>query len=399
MLTLDEALAAVTSGIRPATGTVEVSLSAARGRYLAAPLVARSANPPFTNSSMDGYALECRNGQAGRVLRVAGESRCGVVPSALERGTAMRVFTGAPLPAGADAVIMQEEVVAEGDSIRLGASVEAGRNVRMAGEDFVAGAPLYAAGHRVRSLDLALLAIAGIDRVPVRPMPRALVFATGDELIAPGSPLAPGQVYESNRLATLALLEERGVEVVDGGIVRDDPEALRRVVEHSADYDFIITSGGVSVGDYDFVRSVFAAAGEVRFWRARVKPGKPLAFGYLKDRAHFFALPGNPVSSLVTFKLFVEPALAAWHGAPIERPELTAVAAQGYSRTPGRTEFLRARLRQTQGQLVAWVFPDQGSHMVGPLAKTNGLVRVPDSVAAFAAGDLLTVVPLDLDFS
>ena len=399
MLTLEEALAAVTSGIRPATDATEVGLAQARGRYLAAPIASRSANPPFTNSSMDGYALASEHGQVGRLLPIAGESRCGAIPSPLVPETAMRIFTGAPMPAGADAVIMQEEVTVTGDSIRLEASVASGTNVRAAGEDFGIAAPLYGAGHRIRPLDLALLAIAGIDRVSVRPLPRALVFATGDELIAPGSPLAPGQVYESNRLATIAMLEEQGAEVDDGGIVRDDLEALTQVVTHATDYDFIITSGGVSVGSYDFVKRAFAEAGEVRFWRARIKPGKPLAFGHLRGRAHFFALPGNPVSSLVTFKLFVEPALAAWHGAAPERPELTAVAAHGYARTPGRTEFLRARLRHMGGQLLAWVFLGQGSHMVGPLAKTNGLVRLPDVMTGFAAGDLLSVVPLDLDFS
>ncbi|MHB1586114.1 MAG: molybdopterin molybdotransferase MoeA [Acidiferrobacteraceae bacterium] len=399
MLTLEEALAAVTSGIRPATGATEVSLAQSRGRYLAAPLVSRCANPPFTNSSMDGYALASKHGQAGRTLPVAGESRCGAVPSPLVSGTAMRIFTGAPMPAGADAVIMQEEVALDGDSIRLEASVARGRNVRVAGEDFGTAAPLYSTGHRLRPMDLALLAIAGIDRVSVRPPPRALVFATGDELIPPGSPLAPGQVYESNRLATIAMLEERGAEVVDGGIVRDDLEALRQVVAHATDYDFIITSGGVSVGNYDFVKRAFAEVGEVHFWRARIKPGKPLAFGHLRGRAHFFALPGNPVSSLVTFKLFVESALATWYGAPPERPELTAVAAHTYTRAPGRTEFLRARLRHMHGQLLAWVFPGQGSHMVGPLAKTNGLVRLSDTMAGFTAGDPLSVVPLDLDFS
>ncbi|MHB8415056.1 MAG: molybdopterin molybdotransferase MoeA [Acidiferrobacteraceae bacterium] len=398
MLSLEEALAAVCSGIRSGIAAEEVGLWQARGRYLAASIVARTGNPSFTNSSMDGYALESAHGYVGTSLPLAGESRCGGLAAPLVPGSAMRIFTGAPLPQGADAVIMQENVTVDGDAIRLASSVVPGQNVREAGEDFAAGTPLYAPGHRLRSWDLAVIAAAGLGSVAVRKAPRALVFATGDELISPDSPPAPGRVYECNRLATLAMLEELGAEVVDGGIVGDDLGTLRQVVSKAADYDFIITSGGVSVGSYDFVKRAFAEAGEVHFWRARVKPGKPLAFGHLSGRAHFFALPGNPVSSLVTFKLFVEPALAIWHGGTPARAELTAVAAHNYQRSAGRTEFLRARLRQIDGQLRVWTFPGQGSHMVGPLGKTNGLVRIEESETGFSEGDRLTVIPLELNF-
>jgi molybdopterin molybdotransferase len=224
-----------------------------------------------------------------------------------------------------------------------------------------------------------------------------LVVATGDELAAPGVALTPGQVYESNRPATLALAAALGAEAVDGGTARDDPAVLRALLRDAQDFDFIVTSGGASVGDHDIVKQVFAEIGEINFWKARVKPGKPIAFGHVGDRAHFFALPGNPVSSLVTFKLFVEPALRAWHHAAPAQPLLTAVAARGFRRRPGRTEFLRARLETVDGMLRAMPLQGQGSHMVGPLRDTNGLIRVEADSPGFEAGEDVRVLPLSGD--
>jgi len=226
--------------------------------------------------------------------------------------------------------------------------------VRRGGDDFRAGEPLYAPGRRLSAYDLALLSAAGVAEVSVYARPRVLVVATGDELVAPGQPLRPGQIYESNRLATLLLLEGLGAEAVDGGTVRDDPAALHALLKNSADYDFIITSGGASVGDHDLVKQVFAEIGEISFWKAKIKPGKPVAFGRIGARAHFFALPGNPVSSLVTFKLFVEPALYAWHRSPPPVLELPATAANRFQRKPGRMEFLRARLWSENDELRRW---------------------------------------------
>lgn len=311
----------------------------------------------------------------------------------------MRIFTGAPLPEGASTVIPQEDVVLEQGAIRLRQALEDRHNVRYAGEDFRRGDELYPPGHRLRAWDIAVLATAGISPVPVRPRARALVFATGDELVLPGQPLAAGQIYESNRLPTLLALEDLGVEAVDGGLLPDDLSALRQVVAQAEGFDFIITSGGASVGDYDLVRQVFAESGDIRFWRARIKPGKPLAFGRVRERAHFFALPGNPVSSLVTFKLFVEPAVSVWHGARPVRGGLRAVADNDFRRQPGRTEFLRGRLHSREGALVVHVFSGQGSHRVGPLKDTNALVRVEADAPGFQRGETLQVIPLTLDFS
>jgi molybdopterin molybdotransferase len=395
MLTLDEARRAILARVRPADAVETVPVARARGRFAAATLAAAVDNPAFDNSAMDGYALAHADLAAhGGVLPVEGEASCGSAPQQLRAGTSMRIFTGAPLPAGADTVVMQEEVERAGAQARFPQNVKPGGDVRRRGEDFRAGETLYQPGARLRAWDLALLAAAGVAAVPVYARPRALVVATGDELVAPGEPLAPGQIYESNRLPTLLALEALGAEAIDGGTVRDDPAALRRLLERSADFDFIVTSGGASVGDHDLVKQVFAEIGEIGFWKVKIKPGKPIAFGRVGSRTHFFALPGNPVSSLVTFKLFVEPALYAWqHGTP-PALELPAVAANGFQRKPGRMEFLRARLYTENGELKAECLKGQGSHMLAPIRHTNGFIRIPEESTGFAAGECVSAIPL-----
>jgi molybdopterin molybdotransferase len=305
----------------------------------------------------------------------------------------MRIFTGAPLPAGADAVVIQEDIKREGDTVVFPRTVQPEANIRRRGEDFKSAELLFAPGRRLGAVKLALLATAGVAEVPVFTRARVLVVATGDELVAPGQALGPGQIYESNRLSTLAQLQDFGVEAVDGGTVRDDPAALRALLARSTDYDFVITSGGASVGDHDLVKQVFAEIGEIEFWKVRIKPGKPIAFGRIGTRTHFFALPGNPVSSLVTYKLFVEPALAVWHHATPYEWKLPATASNGFRRHPGRTEFLRARLYTEHGKLMAEVLKGQGSHMLGPVREANAFIRVEADSGGFAAGEAVAVIP------
>lgn len=400
MLSLEEARAAILGRIRICGEIEEVSLRQALGRFVAKELCARVDNPAFTNSAMDGYALALADlVAAGFELPLRGESRCGDPPGALTRGTAMRIFTGAPLPDGADAVVIQEDIRLERGKVVFPRTVQPGQNLRRRAEDFHAGDSLYAPGRRLTVYDLALLSSAGVDRIPVYPRARAFVVATGDELVAPGTPLKPGQIYESNRLATLLQLEALGVEVIDGGTVPDEPMALRALLKTCAGYDFVVTSGGASVGDHDLVRQAFSEIGEVDFWKARIKPGKPLAFGRLGERGHFFALPGNPVSSLVTFKLFVEPAVLAWnHAVPDMMPEFAAKAGNGLKRHPGRTEFVRARLHLDRaGHLIATALRGQGSHQIGTLRDTNGLIKVAEDSAGFEQGDTVIAIPLSLD--
>ena len=395
MLSLSEARAAILARIRLGTLTEAVPLLAAAGRYVAAPLRAQVDNPAFDNSAMDGYALAQADvvAQAGSLLLV-GESRCGHAPSPLAPGTAMRIFTGAPLPAGADTVVMQEEATPVGDRIRFPAELRLGAQVRRRAEDFRTGDTLYTPGQRLTPADVSLLAAAGVAMPAVRGRPRVLVVATGDELVASGLPLAPGQIYESNRIATLLQLQALGAEAVDGGTVRDTVPALQAVLAQSQDYDFVITSGGASVGDHDLVKQVFADIGDIEFWRVKIKPGKPVAFGRIGARSHFFALPGNPVSSFITFKLFVEPALYAWHGGQMPHWQLPAVVINTFTRQSGRLEFLRARLWSEGHALRAECLAGQGSHMIGTLRHTNGLIVIDEDSTGFTAGDNVTVMPL-----
>ncbi len=347
---------------------------------------------------MDGYAVRAADlVTAGFVLPRHGECRCGDAPGELAPGTTMRIFTGAPMPEGADSIVIQEDVKLEDDKVVFPRSVQPGSHLRRRGEDFRRGDVLYHAGRRLSSYDLALLSAAGVAQIPVYPRARVLVAATGDELVTPGTPLRPGQIYESNRLATLLLLRELGMDAMDGGTVRDQPSELRAWLKSCADYDFVITSGGASVGDHDLVKQVFAEIGEIKFWKAKIKPGKPIAFGRVGTRTHFFALPGNPVSSLVTFKLFVEPALIAWHHGVSRLPQLAATAANDFRRHPGRTEFVRARLIADDGKLLATALRGQGSHMLGALRETNGFIRVEADSAGFREGETVMAIPLSTD--
>lgn len=397
MLSLEEAQTELRARVAPAADTdiEEIALADANGRFLARALSARVDNPAFDNSAMDGYCFAIADLIANDfLLPLSGASRCGDAPGRLAPNTAMRIFTGAPLPTGANTVEIQENIKVEDGRIRVPRSISPGANIRRRGEDYRAGDELMSAGRRLRVYDLALLASAGQASVSSWRRPRALVAATGDELVPPGTPLKPGQIHESNRMATLLLLRELGVDARDGGVIRDDAKALRAWIGNARDYDFIVTSGGASVGDHDLVKQVFAEFGEIQFWKVKIKPGKPIAFGLIGGRTHFFALPGNPVSSLVTFKLFVEAAIYAWHRADWQLPQWPAVAASDFRRHPGRTEFLRGRIETRDGMLVAQVLKGQGSHQLRALADTNALIRVEADSSGFRAGERVLIVPL-----
>ncbi len=395
MLSLEQARSAILERVAPATVTEVVSLVEARNRFAAAELRAQIDNPAFDNSAMDGYALRASDLIAANFkLPLAGEAKAGGAPGHLAAGCCMRIFTGAPLPAGADTVVIQEDIKRDGAAIVFPQSVQPDANIRRRGEDFCHDDILFGPGQRLDAYKLALLATAGIAQLPVYARARALVVATGDELVAPGVPLKPGQIYESNRLATIAQLQDFGIDAVDGGVVGDDPVLLRALLERSRDYDFVITSGGASVGDYDVVKQVFAEIGAIEFWKVKIKPGKPIAFGRIGTRTHFFALPGNPVSSLVTYKLFVEPALTVWHHGTPHELQLPATAANSFRRHPGRTEFLRARFYSENGRLLVEVLKGQGSHMLRPIRDTNGFIRVEADSSGFAAGETVTLIPL-----
>lgn len=377
MLSFDEALERLLDAAVPVTETRALPTLAAAGRVLAAPQTSTLAVPPLDNSAMDGYAVRCADvAAAGTTLRVAQRIPAGSVGTRLQPGTAARIFTGAPVPAGADAVVMQERCEHHGDEVVVNHVPRPGEHIRRAGEDVAPGARILAAGIRLRPQDTAYAASVGLATLPVRRRVRVAVFFTGDELRQPGEPLPPGAIYNSNRFALTALLEGLGCEVRDLGQVPDELGATRAALRAAAaDNDLIITSGGVSVGEEDHVKPAVEAEGRLDLWRIAIKPGKPLAFGSVDAggrRTAFVGLPGNPVSAFVTFVTLVRPFVLRLAGVERPLPRGYMVRADyAWPRPDARREFLRARFNAEGGLEL---FPSQSSGVLSSLVWGDGLV-------------------------
>jgi molybdopterin molybdotransferase len=374
-----------------------VELAEAHERVLAEEIRAPHPLPPFDNSAMDGFAL--RGGElpaeGERTFALIGEVFAGATAAPpIAAGQCVRITTGAPLPPGADTVVIKENVTIENGRVTVGAGEKARANVRAAGEDYaqddialVPGTPLHAA-------QVALLAALGIARVSVRRRPRIAVIATGNELVPAGQPLGFGQIHESNAAMLAALARESGASVVAQQVVRDDPDALRSaLLEAAADADLIVTSGGVSVGEADHLPDVLQAIGEIHFHKVRLKPGMPTLFGQIGACLHF-GLPGNPVASAVTFRVFVRFALRAMLGiATISEPRRARLAAPLHKRH-ARAEFARCSLRSDeQGALWATLHAKQGSGMLRGLAETEALALLPEEAREYAKGDVVMLWP------
>jgi molybdopterin molybdotransferase len=399
LLPLDEALARLTAlaAERRLTETEVLPTYAALGRVLAQALVSPLDVPPADNTAMDGYALRAADvAAAGTVLPVSQRIPAGVVGQPLAAGTAARIFTGAQVPPGADAVVMQEQCEALPGAVRVNTVPQAGQWVRRRGEDVTTGAVALTAGTRLTPQALGLAATVGAARVTVVRRPRVALFSTGDELVMPGEPLKPGGIYNSNRYTLLGLLHTLGCEVSDLGIVPDNLAATRAALKSAADeHDLILTSGGVSVGEEDHLRPAAQAEGRIELWQLSCKPGKPLAVGAITrssaaGEALLMGLPGNPVSSFVTFLLTVAPVLRVLQGASGALPvAVPLVAAFDLPRTDKRREFLRARLTP-EGRLS--LFPNQSSGVLTSAVWADGLIDHPAG-ATIAAGDVVRFLP------
>ncbi|MFU8816993.1 MAG: gephyrin-like molybdotransferase Glp [Pseudomonadales bacterium] len=396
-LDLDEALRAILNDTHSITATAVVELPAAAGRVLAGELTAPLSLPPFPASAMDGYAVRSDDavGPPPYRFRVAGSSFAGrPMTDSIPTGACIRIFTGAPVPEQLDTVIIQEECERDGAFIVVDRPIEAGAHVRPVGHDVTAGARLMTSGRLLSAFDIGWLAACGMTQATVRKRPTVGLFSNGDELAEPGQKLRPGQIFDANRVALRTLLQQLPVHVIDYGIAADDPAELRDVLQQAdASCDLVITSGGVSVGEADWVKDAVGEIGTVQLWRLNLKPGKPLAYGRLRHAA-FFGLPGNPVSALVTTLMLVMPTLQRLCGADPAPPLGVPAVLRGTLRhQPGREEFQRGTLVNSNGALEVTVTGDQSSNRLSSFAAANCLIRIAKDCGDLSDGARVTALP------
>ena len=401
MLNVDDALRKLGDLTTPVVDTEVIPLIGSKGRVVASTIDAPMDLPPFDTSAMDGYAVHESDLNQERELAVIGESRAGhVYQNAAAPGTAIRIFTGAPIPRGTSAVVIQEDVERNGDQIRFRASLEIGENIRSRGHDIAKTQLLAKAGDRLDAYKISWLAACGVTNLTVVRRIRVALFSTGDELIDPGTPLGPGQIYDANRTALRELLSERPVEVLDLGALPDDPHAINRALETAAKAaDVVVTSGGVSVGDADYVKDIVAQAGSLDFWKIALKPGKPLAVGRV-GKALFFGLPGNPVSTIITYLLFVAPTIDRLCGMSDNTPHrLPAILQETIEHHQGRREYIRGVFRTNDDRVTVSPTGDQSSNRLATFANANCLIVVPEQTDDIKAGSVVDIVLLPTDRS
>ena len=403
MLTAQQALDHLLSHAQTVGETEKVAMQAALGRVLSEDVSSLVDVPPLDNTSMDGYAVRTADTQtAGSILKIAQRIPAGSMGVQLEPGTVARIFTGAPVPPGADAVVMQEDCSIEGqaDQVTVNIAPTAGQWIRRRGEDLTAGKTCLTAGTFLRPQELGVAASAGLTHLNVKRRVRVAAFFTGDELALPGEPLKPGGIYNSNRDTLLACLKSLGCDATDLGIVPDRLDATRAALRKaSKDHDLIITSGGVSVGEEDHIKPAVTAEGRLDLWQIAIKPGKPLAFGAVRKsdepndgEAWFIGLPGNPVSSFVTFLLFVRPFILKLQGREAGLPQSYLMRADfDWLKADRRNEFLRVKLNSNGGLDL---FPNQSSGVLTSASWGDGLVDCPPN-QPIKAGDLVKYIPFD----
>jgi molybdopterin molybdotransferase len=395
MMSVDEAVGIIAARVTPVREAETVALKEADGRILAKAISASLPLPPFTNSAVDGYAVRGRDlpSEGEAAFFVSGRVQAGAsAPDPIKPGQAVRIFTGAPMPDGADTVFMQEDVRIDGEGrVVLPAGLKPGANVRPAGEDIVLDGSALPPGRRLRPQDVALAAALGLTHLDVTRRIKVAVFSTGDELVSPGMPRAAGQLFDSNRFMLMAMLARLGCEVSDLGILRDDRVSLADGLKQVAGrHDLILTTGGVSTGEEDHVKAAVESVGSLVLWRMAIKPGRPVAMGIIGGTP-LIGLPGNPVASFVTFVHVVRPTVLALAGSTQRRLVAMPVrAAFTYKKKLGRCEYVRAVLREAaDGGLEAVKFPREGAGLLSSLVDTDGLVELGEGIAQVEPGQIV----------
>jgi len=394
LLPFPDAKSRLLASARPIHETEIVDLALASGRILARDLISPMTVPPFSNAAMDGYAVRAEDIQPGSRLLVSQRIAAGNVAGPHVAGTAARIFTGAPVPEGADAVIMQEDCDADGDHVVIRQVPTSGQHVRLKGSDLVAGKSILSAGTRFSAAAMGLAASVGIAEVPVYRRMKVAIFFTGSELVMPGNPLPPGHIYNSNRYVMRGFLQEMGVEVIDLGIIEDDPQATRDALQAAAaEADLVVTSGGMSVGDEDHVIGAVKASGSVDVWKIAAKPGKPLAFGSIRHgsaETAFIGLPGNPVAVWSGLLTLVAPYLRTCLGMTrIEQAPLPLRADFAYTVKGNRMEFVRVRRNATGGLDI---YPTQDSAIISSAVWADGITPV-EAGQTIRPGDTVPFMP------
>lgn len=402
LLSAEQALSRIRQTIQPISGSETVALSLASGRILAEDVFAAIDMPPQPNAAMDGYAFAAAglSGEADFNLRMVGTAWAGKpFVGTLGQGECVRIFTGAVVPESADSVVAQEQTHAEAGSIRFSAPCLFQKNIRPAGSDFTAAELLLQAPKKLSPRDIGLLAAAGVAAVKVKRRLRIGFFSTGDELAPLGAELDIGQIYDSNRYLLAALLDDPSFAINDLGVVKDDPQALEAMlVSAAANHDALLSTGGASVGDADYVKRILEKCGQVNFWKLAIKPGKPLAFGKIGG-CWFFGLPGNPVAVLVTYHKFVKPGLDHLLGA-LPRPtlQLRARSDSELRKVPGRCEYQRGILKQSEnGELTVTAAGPQDSHQLKVASMANCFIVLDADCAGVSRGDWVLVEPFSLE--
>ncbi|OBU04253.1 molybdopterin molybdotransferase MoeA [Morganella psychrotolerans] len=395
LISLQEALDKLLAAPAAITGTETVALTDAAGRITAAPVISPINVPPFDNSAMDGYGLRLADWDGKTALPVAGRALAGVpFKGELPAGYCVRIMTGAPVPTGVDTVVMQEETVVSDEGITFTADIIRGQNIRLTGEDITQGSEVFPAGTKLAAAQLPMIASLGLAEVTVMHKLKVAVFSTGDELQAVGQPLGEGQIYDTNRFAVSLMLEKLGCDVIDLGVIPDDPSVLRGIFEKAdALADLVISSGGVSVGEADYTKQILDEIGKINFWKLAIKPGKPFAFGKL-DNAWFCGLPGNPVSTTVTFYELVQPLIARLSGFSQWQPpmRIKAIAATPLKKSAGRLDFQRGIAQVNErGQLEVKTTGDQGSHIFSSFSLANCFIVLERERGAVKAGEIVDI--------